>query len=276
MTAIFEAKKSYGELYNLVSVLKTADGNPMKLVYDNDTSNSLVSVTSGTDASEVDPSTSSATLSTDNFTTGVVKVDMALLQDAGFDVDSWLKERFAQRFYRGIANLIYNGDSGAVASLSSAYTDSFTSATTNKLAYTDFATAIATLDPAYQTNAAWGMSNATLGYVAGLADSNGRPLFVPFNAGVNTGNGDNIVGSILGKPVKLITQMPAVATGNNALLFGDFKAAYTLRQVGDGLTILRLNERYAASYEVGFVGFARLGGVATNYGCSPLVACQIK
>jgi len=275
--AIYEAKKAYGELANIVTTMKTEGGNPMKLVYDNDTANGLVPVVSGTDQGEVDPTTSSSTLSVDNFSTGLVKIDMALLQDAGFDVESWIREKFATRFYRGLANNIYNGNAGSVASLATAYNATgaglgITSSAVATLAFKDFASALAQLDPAYQGQAVWAVSNATLAYITGMVDGNLRPLFIPYNDGGAAG----FVGTILGKPVKLVTQMPAVATGNYPVLFGDFKSGYTLRQQGDGLGILRLNERFAASFEVGFVGFCRLGGVATNYGVSPIVAVKIQ
>jgi len=271
--SIFEAQKSYGEIYNLVNLMKTDNGDPIKLVLDNDTNNSLTSVTVGTSASEVDPSITGLTLQVDNFTTGVIRIDNGLLTDAGFDVEAFIRDRFATRFFRGASNLIINGDGGAVQSLTTAYNnEGFTSATTNKLGYIDFATAIGTLDPAYQPNAVWAMSNATLGYVIGLTDTAGRPLFLPNYGDSSLG----FVGTILGRPVKLITQLPVVATGNVPVLFGDFKQAYTFRQQNPGLGILRLNELYAAGYETGFVGFARVGGLATNAGISPICAITIK
>ena len=71
----------------------------------------------------------------------------------------------------------------------------FTSATTNVLKYIDFASAIGALDPAYQQNAVWAMSNATLGYVIGLVDAQGRPLFLLTSALLMSG----FVGTILGQ-----------------------------------------------------------------------------
>ncbi len=127
------------------------------------------------------------------------------------------------------------------------------------LKYQDFAAAIGALDPAYQANAVWAMSNSALANVIGLVDAQGRPLFLPQFGSADQG----FAGSILGKGVKLVTQMPNVATGNPAVLLGDFKSAYTFRQVNPGLAVIRLNERYAASYEVGFIAFARVGGLAT-------------
>jgi HK97 family phage portal protein len=202
------------------------------------------------------------------------KVDNGLLSDSGFDIESWIRDRFARRFFRGASSLIYNGDAGNVQGLASAFAAGFTSVQTGKLTYPDFATAIATLDPAYQTNAVWAMSNAAIAGVIGLADSNGRPLFLPGLGDATQG----FIGTILGKPVKLVTQMPSIATGNAAVLFGDFKAGYTFRQQNPGLAVIRLNERYAVAYQTGFAGFARVGGIATipNPATPPIVACTIK
>ncbi len=271
--AVVEAQKSYGQIYDLVNVIKTDHGNPIKMVLDNDTSNSLQSVTVGTAAGEVDPTLSGVTLQVDNYTTGVVKVDNGFLTDAGFDVETWLRDRFLQRFFRGVSALILAGDSGNIASLNTEANATFvSSATTNEISYIDFASAIGTLDPAYQLNAAWAMSNATLAKVIGLTDSNGRPLFLP-----NWGNASlGFVGSILGYPVKLVTQLPAVATGNYPVLFGNFKEGYTFRQQNPGIGILRLNELYAAGYETGFVGFCRVGGVSTDAGTHPLISIKIS
>ena len=50
---VVEAQKSYGDIYNLVNVLKTNNGEPTKLVLDDDTANGLSIVTTGTDASQL-------------------------------------------------------------------------------------------------------------------------------------------------------------------------------------------------------------------------------
>jgi HK97 family phage major capsid protein len=271
---VISAQKSYGQLYDIVTMLKTDNGEPIKMVMDNDTSNGLVAVTVGTAASEVDPTIAGVTLNVGNYTTGVVKVDRGLLSDAGFNIADWIEQKFLNRFYRGASSLIYSGDSGAVASLATGYNtaDTVTSATTNILAYKDFAAVIAALDPAYALNAVFAMSNATLGYVVGLSDSAGRPLFLPNYGDASSG----FAGTILGKNVKVVTQMPAVATAAVPVLYGDFREAYTFRQQNPGIGILRLNELYAAGFEVGFVGFARVGGVNTDAGTHPVCSITIR
>ena len=273
-STMVSAQRSYGELYNIVDVQGTDNGDPIKTALEDDTTNGLTSVTVGTDATEVDPTMTSKLLQVSPFTTGVIKVDMGLIADSGFDLESFIRDKFGKRYFRGASNLIYNGDGGNVASLASAYTAGFTSAAAAKVTYPDFSMAIGTLDPAYQQNAVWAMNNAVLASVIGLQDANQRPLFLPFDDGGTAG----FVGTILGKPVRLVTQMPSLATGNASLLFGDFKSAYRFRYQKPGVFIMRMNERYLTSYEVGFVGFARCGGISLQASATlpPVVACTLK
>lgn len=60
-----------------------------------------------------------------------------------------------------------------------------------------------------------------------------------------------------------------VAAGNSAILFGDLQASYTLRTVNQGLTIVRLTERYAELNQTGFIGRTRAGGYLTTQAASP-------
>ena len=101
----------------------------------------------------------------------------------------------------------------------------------------------------------------------GQVDSIGRPLFIP---SPNTGAFD----TLLGRPIVINQSQGAIGAGNFPVLFGDLKAGYTFRSVGD-LSILRLNERYADTGEVGFIGYATVGGFATDAGTHPIVKLQM-
>jgi HK97 family phage major capsid protein len=271
-STVIEARKSYGDIYNIVNVVKTDTGSPIKMVLDSDVTNSLTSVTVGTNAGEVDPTLSGVSLQVDTYTTGVIKVDNGFLTDAGFDVEAWIRDRFGLRFFRGASNLIINGDGGNVASLTAAYNAYFVeSATASVISYPDFPALLAELDPAYYQNACWAMNQPTLSKVVGLTDDNHRPLFLPGLGNASQG----FVGTILGWPVKLVTQLPNVGDSAFPILFGDFKEGYTFRQQNPGIGILRLNELFAAGYETGFVGFARVGGVVTDAGTHPIVSLKI-
>ena len=66
---------------------------------------------------------------------------------------------------------------------------------------------------------------------------------------------------LLGRPTALVQQLPnAASAASGTILYGDFSSAYTLRQMRNDLSILRLNERYADQGMVGLIGYARVGG----------------
>jgi HK97 family phage major capsid protein len=112
-------------------------------------------------------------------------------------------------------------------------------------------------------SASWVMNSTTRGSILGELDGFGRPLFVP---SVNTDTLD----SILGRPVVISQYHANLAAGNVAVQLGSLSDGYILRTAGD-ISILRLNERYADTGEVGFIGYHRNGGFATNAGTNPLL-----
>jgi HK97 family phage major capsid protein len=95
------------------------------------------------------------------------------------------------------------------------------------------------------------------GKFLGIVDTLGRPLFVP---SVNTDS----LESILGRPVVISQYHPNLAsTVVGVVQFGSLTDGYVLRTAGD-VSILRLNERYADTGEVGFIGYHRNSGFATD------------
>jgi HK97 family phage major capsid protein len=76
---------------------------------------------------------------------------------------------------------------------------------------------------AYRGGAKFMMADATVGKLRGVKDAYGQYLWQP---GLVSGAPD----MLLGKPVVTDINMPTVATGNNAVLFGDF-SRYYVRQV---------------------------------------------
>jgi HK97 family phage major capsid protein len=265
---LIEAQKAWGELTTIVNSIKTEHGEPMKIALDNDTANSLSVLGEGSAASDADPSLDGKILSTDWLTTGVVKISMPLLADASFDVENWLKNVFGKRYYRGLAALITAGSStesvtNNIASIVSGAHAAVTSASATAIAYNEITALYAALDPAYIPTSSFVMNSTTRGLLLGVVDEMGRPLYVPSpNA--------NAFDMLLGRPVVMNQAQDNVAASKAALMFGDFKEGYLLREVGD-MSILRLNERYADSGQVGFIGFARAGGVNTDAGLHPIV-----
>lgn len=108
------------------------------------------------------------------------------------------------------------------------------------------------VNPAYRrSNKAYFMFNdATLAYIRklSLGSADDTPLW---QASMREGAPDMLEG----KPYIINQDMPSIGTGLKSMAFGDF-SKYIIRQVG-GLTIRRLEERYAEELNVGFLAWQR-------------------
>jgi HK97 family phage major capsid protein len=285
--ALYDALKFYGPIATRVTQkITNNDGRPMKLSFSNDTANGLTLLaTEGTSSpAETDPAFVSVLSNVDTVTGGLVKVSFQELEDSAFDLDSWIREKFAIRYARGVEKAITLGTDSAGTALPSQATGGiisvaslgFTTATiAGGIGWTDLTSTYAKLDPAYADNpdAAWVMNSSTRNYLLGLKDGFGRPYFTP---DPNSGTPFN---KLLGHDIVLNQSMvgpSANVFGANAIpiLFGDLKSSYMLRTDG-APSILRLNERYAELLEVGFFLYTRVGGVSLDAGTHPLAKLVI-
>lgn len=261
-----QAQLAYCGVVNIVNQRQTDTGTSMKVSFVNDTGNSLSTWSEDTAASEADPLLSTATSNTDKYTTGVVLVTLEELEDSYWDLEGFLRDAFGQRLYRGLAKNISQG-SGNFASYFAGATSGATSASPTAVAYTDLLALYNSIDPAYLNNSTWTMNSATRGILLGLTDSTGRPLFQP---ALSAPNGADALGTLLGRPVVLDQYAPNIAATNKAIAFGDFKAGFTLRTVGQ-FQIARDPFTYLASKgAVGFIGYGRGGSYSTDAGTHPI------
>jgi len=241
--------KNYGQLADAVSQLTTSSGNPIVVATANDTGNDLTVLGQTVAATEVDPSFASTTSYVDTLTSGVVKVSNQLLQDSVFDIENWLSNAFGVRLARGLARMVTLGNSSNIAAISA--TAGPTSASPTAVSYSDLAALFGSLDASYAQNSNFVMSSTTRASLMGLISTTGQPILQtdvhgqPFN-------------QIFGKEIVIAESMPSIAATNQAIYFGDLKAAYVLRSAGVG--IRRLNELFALNDETAFVLFARYGG----------------
>ena len=117
------------------------------------------------------------------------------------------------------------------------------------------------VDPAYRGNAKWMMSDSALMKTKLLVDSQGRPLWA---ASISTGAPD----TLMGYPIIINNDMAVMAAGAKSVLFGDSQK-YIIRDVL-GVTLLRLEERYADFHQVAFLAFARMDGDLLDAGTHPV------
>lgn len=293
---LHEAQKAWGDLLNIVRVMKSDNGAPMKYATVNDTSVTWYEEQENTADSNTaeNPGFNGALLSTSVIQRPPILVSLAELQDSAFDIDAFMKNTIGKSYFRGLSSLIVNGStSGNIASIlglglasgctvtATGVVATITSGTVSEAAaagtigYNDIAAIYAALDPAYEPNATFVFNSSTRGALIGITDALGRPLYVPAPSA-------NSFDTLLGRPVKLVQAMPSLpaphaTTGTVAmpLLYGDFSEGYTIKLVNPGLVILRATERYIDSLSVGFIPFFRAGGVCVDAGTHPVLGLSV-
>jgi HK97 family phage major capsid protein len=266
-----EAKKAWGGIINELNVKPSDNGAPMKVALVNDVTNMLNIDSEPSQMSEVEASLSSVILACDSLKTDMIKVTVAELQDSYFDLDGFIRDLFGKRYYRGLTSLVTNGSwagSPAVAqniqSIITGATTGATSASATAIAWQDITNLYGSLDPAYVENAIFSMNSNTRAALLGVTDSLGRPLYIPAPTAQS-------FDTLMGRRVVLNQYLPDIAAGKVAIQFGDFKAGYLLREVKPGLAIVRLNERFMDTLEIGFLGYCRAAGLVTDAGTHPIV-----
>jgi len=183
----------------------------------------------------------------------IVKISDELMQDSVFDMSSYLGRNLGRAIAEAEEAAFVNGDgsskptgvtAGASAGVTAAGTGAVTSNEIYDLAYS--------LKRQYRRNGAFLMHDSTIKAIRQLKDSNGQYLWQP---ALTAGEPDTLAG----RPVYASYDMPEMATGNIAALFGDFKMGYLIADRG-ATSFLRLNELYAASGQTAVRASRRVDG----------------
>lgn len=263
-TKLVERMKAFGGIANYAETYTTSEGNPIQYPTVDDTSNvGEIVAEGGTFAAGADFVFASRTMSAYKYMAGgagntPLKVSWELLQDSAFDVSSFVARKLGERIAR--IQAVHFATGTGTGQPQGIVTPITTSGTIGTLALSDLVATILFLDPAYRANAKWLMNDATYGTIMGLNDSTGRPLLT----GVNDGIGDAITRPrLLGYEVVIDQAMPSKATGAKFLAFGDINEAYVIRRVKD-ITLVTLNELYAANGQTGFMAWARADAAVQN------------
>lgn len=98
----------------------------------------------------------------------------------------------------------------------------------------------------YQVNAGWTMAPATFTAIRKLKDGNGQYL-------LQNNFSQDFPYAILGKPVYISDNMPAIGSANKSVLYGDYSGlGVNMRQ---NIEVQVLNEKYATQHAVGVVSW---------------------
>ena len=184
-----------------------------------------------------------------------IKVSEELINDSVFDLENYISKEFARRIGAREEEAFFTGDGngkplGFLAATGGAEVG-VTAASATAITADEIIDLYYSLKTPYRKNAVWILNDATVKAVRKLKDSTGQYLWQP---SLTEGTPDKL----LGRPVYTSAYMPTAAAGAKTIAFGDFKYYWIADR--QGRCFRRLNELYAATGQVGFLGSQRVDG----------------
>lgn len=255
---VIKSMKAWGPMYDedICTTLNTASGNPIKLPTVDDTAVTATAHTEATaltDTGDKDVTFGQKSLDAFVFDTHFVRFSFELAQDSILNVETLLADLLGERCGR-IANsqLTVGSGSGAPNGVVTASSLGKTAAATGAIASDEIIDLLHSVDPAYRQSpkARFMFNDTTLASIRKLKDGQGNYLWQMGD--VTKGE----PGRLLGYPYSINQAMASIATGNKAMLFGDF-GKFFVRKVG-GVVIGVLRERFWP--DLGIAGLIRFDG----------------
>ena len=264
--SIMQNMLAFGGMREAATIMTTDTGADLFFPTSDDTGNTGELLGEHASATQQDVSVGGRTLKALKYSSKEVRVSMELLQDSAFDIESWLSGLLGERIAR-ITNTHFTTGAApnqpAGVTLDAGTGVSGATGQTTSVTWDDLINLEHSVDPAYRKNARFMFNDATLSYLRRIKDGNGQYLWQP----AVTANAPALVN---GWPYTINQSMASMAASAISILFGDF-SKYIIRDVR-GFSLLRLNELYAVSGQVGFLGFSRHDGALIHAGTNPIQA----
>ena len=200
-----------------------------------------------------------------------------MLDDSDYPVENWLQGKVANRFARQEAAAFIGGDGAgkprgilnygfvpdadfawgadpSAYAIGAVYTGFGGDLPATPLGADPLCDLVDALKAPYLPNASWMMTRAMRNKIRKLKDADGRFIYQASLDAV-------IPDSLLGFPVNLAEDMPALATDAVGALFGDFREAYT---IADRIGLAVIRDQVTQPGFVRWYVRRRVGGAVTN------------
>lgn len=261
-----KATKAFGGMYEVSRIFRTTSGNPLDWPMVNDTMRKAyqLSEAGNAETAAVKWTDQTKAFAAYKWTSGLIRLSYELIQDSAFNMPQVTLELLAERMARGInygATLGTGSSQPQGATVGAAYGISI--ATGGTPTYDNWVDLEHKLDPSYRNAARFMFHDNTLKTIKKLKDSQNQPVWLQSMR-------DSEPATVFGKPYTINQDMAYGSTNSAKIaLFGDF-SKFIIRQVAD-MRIVRLNERFGDTDEVGFVVFFRWDSKVLNAGTNPIV-----
>jgi HK97 family phage major capsid protein len=266
MRSIEIALLTYGGMRQAATIIRTASGASLPIPTVNDTTQTGVILDENTQVANQDVVFAQLTLDAYKYSSKQVLVSVELLQDSSVNIGAMLGELLGTRIGR-ITNTHFTVGTGTaqprgiVPAAAVGFTTPATDAQVTAWKYGSIVELEHSVDPAYRRGASWMMADSSLKKTKQIVDTTGRVLWA---ASISQGAPD----TLMGYPIVINQDVAAMAANAKSVVFGDL-SKYLIRDVL-GVTLLRLEERYADFHQVAFLAFARMDGDLLNAGTNPV------
>lgn len=257
---VVDALKAFGGMRLVADVIPTATGVSMSWPTSDGTAEEGEIVGENAPASGGDITFGTVPVNPYKYSSKKIALPVELITDSAIDVVAFVINRLATRIGR-ITNKHYTVGSGTsqphgIVTRSTAGKVGTTGQTTTVI-YDDLADLFYSVNRAYRGRANWSMADSSLKVIRKIKDTTGRPIFTP---GYEYGITQDAPDLLLGKPININDDVPAMAASAKSILFGDHKQ-YVIRDVAGDTSIRRFDDSaFALNGQVGFCGWSRTGG----------------
>ena len=262
MRPLEEALLRFGGIRRVAEVIRTDTGARMPWPTANDTSQKGEIIDENEQVNQQDVVFGTMALSAYKYSSKMILVPVELLQDSSVNIPEFLGRTLGTRIGRITNEHFTTGDGNdkpqGIVGASELGT---TALSPTEIEWEDLVDLEHSVDPDYRQNARWTFQDGTLRELKKLKDGEDRPLWLP---GLAVREAD----TILGYPYIVNQEVPAMAADQEAVLFGDL-SKYKVRDVR-GVTLLRLDERFADFHQVAFLAFSRHDGDLLDAGTNPV------
>ena len=175
--------------------------------------------------------------------------------NGAFNVTDFIINQMAEEIAIWMEGQLLNGTGSSAATGATNTTNTLTAAAAAAVTADELIQLQAKVKQAYQGNACWTMNPDTFTAIKQLKDGNNRYLLQ-----------DDVTGEfpyrLLGKPVYLSDNMPNVAAGAKAVLYGDYSGLSV--NFRENISIQVLREHYAAQHAIGVVSWFEFDSKVTD------------
>jgi HK97 family phage major capsid protein len=185
----------------------------------------------------------------------MMKVSEELLNDSVFDLEKYIAREFARRIGTKEEEAFFSGNgsgkpTGILADNGGGEVGVTTAAAT-AITLDEVLDLVYSLKSPYRKDAVFLMNDATVAAIRKLKDGNGNYMWQP---SIRDGTPDTLVA----RPLYTSAFMPTIKAGAKTIAFGDFSYYWVADRTGR--TFRRLNELFAVTGQVGFIGTQRVDG----------------